>query len=685
MSSIEGSSMVNGFLRIVLKSDLCVASGEGYSSGIDVDVCYDEYGLPIIPARRLKGCLREAAVQIGIDEREIDGLFGVPGAPQVGGLVISNAVLAGLDEGDEPITVPQNGASQSILDAFTYTRAQTALEDGSAKDGSLRFTRVVRHYYPRELSSDEWREVTFRAEVSVDPRFTDIFEDVCKGLRNIGMGRNRGLGAVKCSFDVAEAERHVRKKGHYNEVALQDGGTLFQYAVALESPVMMVQQSGNESLPYIPGSAVYGFFASRLKDDDRFERLFLLGNVRFSPLYPVSAKGVRCVPAFSAILKVKGGQRDGEIVGAEAAATLLADGVAMKPLKEGFVDEFFLPVAVATEVAYHHRTGDDATLYTQKCLSAGQVFSGTVEVASDSDDLVSAIREVLDVGVLSLGRSKTAQYARCSLVEQPSVSPPDDSIDIRAGRSYVLLLESDTALLDSHGQYTTEYGDLEYALRFACGEPAWWSAVDADCSDCPVSSLRYRIVTGYNSKWNQKKPHIRAFAAGSCLVVRADRDASSVRRAFYIGERQSEGFGRISIIPLSSVRPEDAPAQTRVVAEESTSRLTKAIRAREEARSLAVAFARTRKPKFGESASFNPSFIGRLARMAEQSGNRRDLDDRIASIKTKSKRQDAERLIGDLARELGEVDWPLEQECIGVVLELGKYFAKQSEERSDGR
>lgn len=48
-------------IKIILKSDLCAASGDGFSSVIDTDVSYDKYGFPVIGARRLKGCLRDAA------------------------------------------------------------------------------------------------------------------------------------------------------------------------------------------------------------------------------------------------------------------------------------------------------------------------------------------------------------------------------------------------------------------------------------------------------------------------------------------------------------------------------------------------------------------------------------------------------------------------------------------------
>ena len=52
---------MNCELRITLKSDMCSASGDGFSLSIDTDVSYDSHGLPVIPSRRIKGCMLESA------------------------------------------------------------------------------------------------------------------------------------------------------------------------------------------------------------------------------------------------------------------------------------------------------------------------------------------------------------------------------------------------------------------------------------------------------------------------------------------------------------------------------------------------------------------------------------------------------------------------------------------------
>ena len=64
---------MNCELRITLKSDMCSASGDGFSLSIDTDVSYDSHGLPVIPSRRIKGCMLESAKYIGA--QNIGGRF----------------------------------------------------------------------------------------------------------------------------------------------------------------------------------------------------------------------------------------------------------------------------------------------------------------------------------------------------------------------------------------------------------------------------------------------------------------------------------------------------------------------------------------------------------------------------------------------------------------------------------
>ena len=68
---------------IELKSDICVSNGESFGSTIDTDISCDKFGLPVIKAKNLKGCLREISEELedikAVDEGFTDKVFGVPG------------------------------------------------------------------------------------------------------------------------------------------------------------------------------------------------------------------------------------------------------------------------------------------------------------------------------------------------------------------------------------------------------------------------------------------------------------------------------------------------------------------------------------------------------------------------------------------------------------------------------
>ena len=50
-------------IRITLRSDLCAGNGESRGNAVDTDIVLTADGLPRIPARRLKGCLRAALIR----------------------------------------------------------------------------------------------------------------------------------------------------------------------------------------------------------------------------------------------------------------------------------------------------------------------------------------------------------------------------------------------------------------------------------------------------------------------------------------------------------------------------------------------------------------------------------------------------------------------------------------------
>ena len=181
-------------LIIKLKSDLCVSVGKGFASMIDNDTALDEFGIPFIPSRRLKGCLRELAGYV-LDDRRLGELFGTTGSDKPGSLRISDAHIRGYQAAvDEIIALRKNGlCTEEVTELFCSVRRETSIENGTASDKSLRSVRVVNMYSPVTHQPLE-----FLADIEFDPAFRKDLEVLVGCLRNRGYHRFRGLGAVEC-------------------------------------------------------------------------------------------------------------------------------------------------------------------------------------------------------------------------------------------------------------------------------------------------------------------------------------------------------------------------------------------------------------------------------------------------------------------------------------------------------
>lgn len=192
-------------MEVKVESFFLPGSGEGWSSLIDSDIVFDSYGLPFLPARRLKGLLRESAMEVKemselsrlalFQESDIDALFGT--SFQAGLLSIYDFQLK-----EAAATIPwlewafdrhsRVVSAEMVLDAFTSVRQQTAIQDnGIAEDNSLRTIRVLNPGYVF------WGEIEVRSK---DPVFEKVMALACANLRRAGSMRNRGFGLIECTL-----------------------------------------------------------------------------------------------------------------------------------------------------------------------------------------------------------------------------------------------------------------------------------------------------------------------------------------------------------------------------------------------------------------------------------------------------------------------------------------------------
>ncbi|HJW87416.1 MAG TPA: RAMP superfamily CRISPR-associated protein [Candidatus Brocadiaceae bacterium] len=205
-------------IQIQLISDALISSGEGFGSLIDTDFVFDGPGVPFIPARRIKGCLRDAAQEVcemlgsaGINsfvglrkEARSDGsqgfclveeTFGRPGHVASAPVFFSNFTIEEYESNSLWLQYfchkyPNVMSRDSILSTYGYTHQQTGInERGVADAHSLRTIRAVK------------KGTVFNGEVRIDKENINtekLLALACAHLQCLGTKRNRGFGEVEC-------------------------------------------------------------------------------------------------------------------------------------------------------------------------------------------------------------------------------------------------------------------------------------------------------------------------------------------------------------------------------------------------------------------------------------------------------------------------------------------------------
>lgn len=668
-------------LEIELRSDLCAGTGKHYAAVIDLDTALDEYGIPFIPAKRIKGCMREIAEQIlKLDAALIGDFFGERGSRKPGSLRLTDARIRHYDDQlDEIQAAVFEGSirANDITELFCSVRAETSIENDTAKEGSLRFTRVV-----NRLSPIDRLPLKFYAEIEADNAYEETVVSLCKGLKNIGYKRNRGLGLIKCTLLPADPPFALAPMTFEEEARYR-----LSYLLNLNGDVMLPAADANHSLDYIPGTAALGAFAAKyLKQygEDGFNELFFSGNVSFGNLYISDRDGSDFVPAPGFLAKIKAAKDDEKgihnMIARAAADDQKESRPQYKPLKKGYICEAGGYKEPKTEIVYHNALNTEESkennggLYTQYCISSGQYFKGVITADGQS---MQKLYPLLEDGVLCFGRSKTAQYSRCTIREAKDVAVQklgESTVRLKTGDTAAFVLESDAALVKA-GRYTVSLEDLCGTLNERVG-----NLIVTESSLSRFTNISARVISGYNAKWNLKKTQFPVIKAGSAVVFQVSGELT-VPEFFTLGEKRNEGYGRVRLIPdakryLSSGTRN--AAQTPSTAPEAPltgakSELLQAVRRQKE---LDGVIADAIDDAGAVAKKLNPSQIGRLMLMCKESKSRGDLQARIDSIKTVATRKCASDA---LLRATEAYDWEKARKYIFILLTTAKYRLKAKE------
>lgn len=531
-------------ITIKLLSDLCTCSGETYNSMVDMDVVYDEYGIPYIPAKRIKGCIREAALEMMqmeiISTETYERLFGKEGN-QKSAFSLSNAYITDYDTAVNALRACKDkglASQQNVLSQYTSTRTQTAvdLETGVADENSLRTLRVVN------------KGLVFEAECDVrdSKEDTEVLKQAVSLVKHMGMSRTRGLGLVDITLEEnkKESESHVqiekKQLGEYNKL---------RYQITLKSAMICKSAKGNQAdtQDYIAGSKVLGLLVGALGEDGYRELMSQDDEMIVSNAY-ITKQNQRCTPGRISLQKEKDQPYD-EKGGMMILDMLYEPDVTnrqMTPANIDYMSEDGVIADVVTEISYHHQrpkdksigraTGrDDGSSFYQLCsISAGQRFTGYICANKmQAERILDAVEKL---GSIRMGYGKSSEFGAVDFVIDAVES---ENTEKEIVHEAVLTLASDVILYNENGVLTTELNVLKQYLEDTAG-----------VQDLQITNpfLQFVTIGGFNVKWRRRKPIFYALGKGSTCLISSESgfDMNLLNRTF-IGERISEGYGEIRV------------------------------------------------------------------------------------------------------------------------------------------
>ena len=208
-------------IKIEIKSSLLLGSAEGLGAIIDTDIVFDDYGLPVFPGRRLKGLLRESAVEI----KEMAGMAKLPDLAELFGeeskndssMIVDDLHPESYDDLKKWLewAFSNHGSVVSrakIKESLTELRNQTAVTDqGIVQENSLRTSRALQEGIVFE------GYITLKSGDDADKK---LLAFACSNLRRAGTMRNRGFGEIKCGLLNDEkdlTEKYLNEFGGQNE------------------------------------------------------------------------------------------------------------------------------------------------------------------------------------------------------------------------------------------------------------------------------------------------------------------------------------------------------------------------------------------------------------------------------------------------------------------------------------
>ena len=191
-------------LEIELLSPTLAGSGLGFGAAIDTDIVFDDLGIPFIPAKRIKGCLRDSIMEIldlfstaeiGTDKIDVKKTFGETGKEKSAHVYFSNFYIPNYEKNRMWLRYFSDKYSvfishNRVIGNFTEIYQQTKIdENGVADEHSLRTIRVLK------------KGLRFIGQTYIEINEESVLNTLLLASHNfkhMGTKRNRGYGEISC-------------------------------------------------------------------------------------------------------------------------------------------------------------------------------------------------------------------------------------------------------------------------------------------------------------------------------------------------------------------------------------------------------------------------------------------------------------------------------------------------------
>ena len=206
--------------EVTIKTLSPIHTGNGGADvNIDSDICRDAFGFPYFPAKRFKGLLYESALEIfemfelaNFDMNDLPNLeklfhkkYFADSEKNETQLIFSNFYIRREKDYKKLCSewkylqekYPALFSPFDVLETFTSVRYQTELENGIAKNHSLRNLRVLES------------GISFYGKINLiggDEKILTLLSLAIKNLTAAGTKRNRGFGKINCSIKFDEGK-----------------------------------------------------------------------------------------------------------------------------------------------------------------------------------------------------------------------------------------------------------------------------------------------------------------------------------------------------------------------------------------------------------------------------------------------------------------------------------------------